>query len=84
MATRKQVILRAVAGKVLTQASETDITKRIFAREVWLGDGDSAQRYKEIPMAEAEALKVQQRQAREAARIEREKQRNKGSETQQQ
>lgn len=53
--------LTAADGYVLTQADDnTPITDRTFGREVTLSSLDSEDNWKEITIAEADALKQQQ------------------------
>lgn len=66
MVTRNQVILKAEDGHMLTQAGEVEILERLFVREIWLSDTDSADNYKEITQAEADTLIKEQRAAQEA------------------
>lgn len=53
-------ILKASEGFVITNSKDVDIKDRVFASEIALGKNDSQENWKEIPQAEADALKEAQ------------------------
>lgn len=62
--------IKADEGYVLTQAAtDTPLLKRCFATKIALAAEADADRYTEITVAEAEALKKQQTEERERQRI---------------
>ena len=65
------VILRAEAGKYLTQAKEVGIMARAVTQTVALGRGDSAENWVEISAEQAEAYRRQQAAERERLKAER-------------
>ena len=53
-------ILKPNEGCVLTQSADVDLQNRVFSDEIWLAATDSPENWKDISIAEAEALKQQQ------------------------
>ena len=53
-------IIKPNAGCVLTQSAEVELQNRVFSEEIWLAATDAPENWKDISIAEAEALKQQQ------------------------
>ena len=55
-------ILKPNAGCLLTQSADVELQNRVFSEEIWLASTDSPDNWKDISIADAEALKQQQEQ----------------------
>lgn len=53
-------VLTPTAGHVLTQAEYTPVAERILSTKVYLAANDSPDNWREITVAEAEAIRAQQ------------------------
>ncbi|MBR6746524.1 MAG: hypothetical protein IKL83_04015 [Muribaculaceae bacterium] len=60
------IILTAEEGKYLTQMADVAIEERIVAQTIALGRNDSADNWREIDKAEADAYRKAQAEAEEA------------------
>lgn len=61
----KTIVLRPSKGHFITQAGDVPIGERMVASMVALGANDSPDNYKEIDKAEAEEIRMAQRENEE-------------------
>lgn len=53
-------VIKPTEGHLLTQANDVEIINRVFSDKVFLAVTDSIENWKEISIAEADAIKAEQ------------------------